>query len=290
MAIFASALTPDHFLKGLILGLVLAAVPGLLWSLTLQATGTAPTMMGDEAEQWTAQELRKLKRRGWRLVNHDHARQQERVAVDQAWSNARSMTLWSELRTCGVAVQPLVVLWGGGARGWHEDQRIRTIDGVPVVTGPAINNWVRTLPSDLLDATAAKKVWSIIATQASARDERDRAENAVPPSAMDYAARLCRDPGAGCGSAAGAASAVRGSGLDRRNHPYTVRNFRLGSAREAVLSGRCSCPDARSGTSGAQASARIPPRYLLRTQMGWIGVGGGQPPHPPGYSLQTRRA
>jgi hypothetical protein len=68
-ALIVCALTPSMFLKGLILGVVLAAVPGVIWSWTMQVTGSAPRMMGDEAEQWTARELRKMRRQGWRLVN-----------------------------------------------------------------------------------------------------------------------------------------------------------------------------------------------------------------------------
>jgi hypothetical protein len=221
LGIVVCALTPSPFMKGLVLGMVLAAVPGLLWSLTLQVTGTAPTMMGDEAEQWTAQELRKLRRLGWRVVNHfllkqddiDHvligpggvyavetkwsgdrdshfARARERDAVVQVSSNARSMTLWSELRKRGVTVQPMVVLWGGGIRKWDETQRIRTLDGVPVMTGPTIGDWVRALPVDALDTRGIDEVWQVIEAQASARDARDRAENPVPPSAAEYVGRL----------------------------------------------------------------------------------------------------
>jgi hypothetical protein len=36
----------------------------------MRLTGTASTMMGDTAEQWTAQELRPLSKDGWRLINH----------------------------------------------------------------------------------------------------------------------------------------------------------------------------------------------------------------------------
>jgi hypothetical protein len=61
---------PTDLLKGMVLGAAFVAGPAALWALTVQATGTAPVMMGDQAEQWTASELRKLGRRGWRLVNH----------------------------------------------------------------------------------------------------------------------------------------------------------------------------------------------------------------------------
>lgn len=115
-------------------------------------------MMGDQAEQWTAQELRTTRPLGWQVVNHfllrrddiDHvligpggvyavetkwsndrggryARTQERDAVAQASSNARSMTLWSELRTSGVQVQPVAVVWGGGLREWDQGQGTRCL-------------------------------------------------------------------------------------------------------------------------------------------------------------------
>jgi hypothetical protein len=53
-----------------VLGVLLAAVPGALWAWTVQVTGTGPVMISDQAEQWTAAELRKLRRHGWRVVNH----------------------------------------------------------------------------------------------------------------------------------------------------------------------------------------------------------------------------
>ncbi len=58
----------SELLRGMVLGADLASATALVWFVVVQSTGTAPTMMGDEAEQWTAQELRKLG--DWRLVNH----------------------------------------------------------------------------------------------------------------------------------------------------------------------------------------------------------------------------
>jgi hypothetical protein len=57
---------PTDLLKGVLLGVVLAGVPGVIWSWTLQVTGTAPLMMGEQAEQWKPQELRRHRRDGWR--------------------------------------------------------------------------------------------------------------------------------------------------------------------------------------------------------------------------------
>jgi hypothetical protein len=70
VAIGCGRLMPNEFMKGLVLGAALVAGPGAVWVIAVQVTGSAPVMMGDQAEQWTAQELRKLSRRDWRLVNH----------------------------------------------------------------------------------------------------------------------------------------------------------------------------------------------------------------------------
>ena len=48
------ALTPSSFMRGLIVGLGVAGTAGALWLWIVEATGTAPTMMGDLGEQWTA--------------------------------------------------------------------------------------------------------------------------------------------------------------------------------------------------------------------------------------------
>jgi hypothetical protein len=208
-------------MKGLILGLALAAVPGLVWSLIVQVTGTAPTMMGDQAEQWTAQELRKAGQHGWRAVNHfrlkvndiDHvligpggvfavetkwsgdrdssyADAQERQAVAQASSNARSMSLWAELRRNQITVQPVVVLWGGGVRTWDQGRCSRVLDGVPVLTGSTISSWIRALPKDVLSPAEVEGVWTSVEAQARRRDDHDPAELAVPMSVNELLARF----------------------------------------------------------------------------------------------------
>ncbi len=210
LGIFAFALAPSPLLKTVSLGMVVVAVLGLLWSLTSPGTATATktsrptsaptTDLGGDAEQWTAIELRRLRRPGWRVVNQFldkcgdidhvligpggvyavetkwmadrdsvHARQQERRAAGQAQADSRSMNLLRDMRLNGVRVQPLVVLWGAGIETWDEEQRIKTVDGVPVLTGPAIGDWVQTLPTDLLDREAVEHVWTIVETQASSR-------------------------------------------------------------------------------------------------------------------------
>jgi Nuclease-related domain len=121
------------FVRGLLTGVVFTAVVGSLAFWVVQVTGTASVMMGDLGEQWTASELRRLRRDGWRVVNHvrlsawdiDHVLVgpggvfavetkwsatawrfdpfEDRIlaAVRQARENAKRLGLWTDLRSLG---------------------------------------------------------------------------------------------------------------------------------------------------------------------------------------------
>ena len=215
----AQAFMPNPFLQGLLLGIVLAAVPGFLWSWILQTTGTAPQMMGDQAEQWTASELRKLAANGWCVVNHfmlgkgdmdhvligpggavvvetkwssawrdDYERSRQRAATQQARQNARQMTWWAPIRELGVPVRPVVVLWGPDVRDWPDGERVRHVDDVPVVTGPALGEWVLSLPTDQLAQHHVRAVWNLCDKQVRVRDPLDEHVRDMPASTWDMVA------------------------------------------------------------------------------------------------------
>jgi hypothetical protein len=217
----AGVTTHSDFLRGLILGIVLATAPAVIWSWTVQVTGTGPIMVGDQAEQWSAQELRKLRRHGWRLVNHfllkrddvDHvligpagvwavetkwsaswdtafARDRERDAVRQVRSSAHSMSLWDPMRKRGLNVHPVVVLWGGGLRDWAPADRARMIDGVPVVVGLSFGEWMPSLTGGVLETAEVDDVWTVMETQSRVRDAPDQEANPVATSFSRYLARV----------------------------------------------------------------------------------------------------
>ena len=190
VAVLASLAMPSDFLKGLVFGSLIVAGPAMLWSWTVQVTGTAPVMMGDLAEQWSAGDLRKLARTGWRLVNHfalakddidhvlvgpggafavetkwsaspwrsDYGQARLREAISQSSRNARALRLWHPFKSQAIPVHPAVVLWGGGTKDWTQEEQVRVTDGVTIVTGAALNNWTRTLGAGVLteDAIAAQ--------------------------------------------------------------------------------------------------------------------------------------
>ena len=65
------ALTLDNdFLRGFVVGAGSIAVLGGTAVMVPMLSGTAATAMGETAEQWTASELRPLRKRGWFVVNH----------------------------------------------------------------------------------------------------------------------------------------------------------------------------------------------------------------------------
>lgn len=209
----AALLVPSTAARFFLLGAGVAGVAGALTLWVLQVTGTAPTMMGDLAEQWTASELRGLRRKGWRLVNQlalrpwdiDHVLigpggavvvetkwtattwqldppdDRVRRAVEQARSNARDLRLWGPWRAAGVTdVRPVVMLWGTGSN------QLETIDldGVAVVPGPAAQAWLEQLPSHGVSADQVDHAWALLEQQTRMRDSRDEP---MPPSALSLA-------------------------------------------------------------------------------------------------------
>ncbi|HWI43660.1 MAG TPA: nuclease-related domain-containing protein [Nocardioides sp.] len=213
-----SWMMPTSFLQGLVAGGFLVGGIGALWTLTVQVTGTAPVMMGDTAESWTAMDLRRLQSRGWRIINHfvlakddldhviigpggafvvetkwsgspwdsDFGRSRMRAAVVQARANARSLGLWHPMKSRRIPVQPVVVLWGGGAK---RKEGIARVDGVLVITGNALRTWVNRLGGEVLTDDQVADAWKALEAQVARRDPLDRATNPVPTSVAALLAR-----------------------------------------------------------------------------------------------------
>lgn len=216
----------SDFADGLLLGGGLVAVLMALWNQVVYATGTAPTMMGDLGEQWTAQELRKLGRAGWRLVNHvmlterdiDHvlvgrggvfAVETKWTAMPWQWDpvdprivaaasathqSARRLTLWKNLTTWHIGpVHPVVFLWGQGAAAIPADAEV---DGVRIVTPASAAAWRASLPQAGLDAEQIHGAWRALDAQCRLRDPREEETTPVPVSPSEWATRLVVTVGA----------------------------------------------------------------------------------------------
>lgn len=194
---------PSDFARGLLLGGGLVAVSCGLWQWVVQATGTAPTMMGDLGEQRTASELRKLRRRGWRLVNHLTLRNRDidhvlvgpggLLAIETKWSaqrwrwsppdehlveaartaqaNAHDLQLWHELKSLGVAdVRPVVFVWQGAG---IEIPRDAVVAGTRIVTGRSAKQWRVELGDGVLTPEQVQTAWHALDRQCRVRDPRE---------------------------------------------------------------------------------------------------------------------
>jgi hypothetical protein len=157
---------PSQFMKGFIVGAGVVGALAALTIITMQATGTAQTGMGALAEQWTAGELRHLRKAGGRIVNHlalergdiDHvviapsgvyaveskwsahgwdlAARSDRLdaALGQVRRNAQRLRRWHPVSAAGIAaVRPVLFLWGGTEV--TKPDRPSRIDDVDVVYG-----------------------------------------------------------------------------------------------------------------------------------------------------------
>lgn len=189
----AAAFMPGDLLRGMVIGAGAVAGPTGIWVLLMQLTGTASTMMGDTAEQWTAQELRPLSKDGWRLINHfgltsddiDHllvgaggvfvletkwsstdwqsaaGRERQRRASTQAAANTRRLNLWAPFKKSGLHAQPVVVLWGAdvGELTHTSTSPFADIDGTPVLLGPTLQDWLRTPHRTPVSTDGIDAVW-----------------------------------------------------------------------------------------------------------------------------------
>lgn len=189
--------------SGVVLGVLLAVPP---WMLSLIVAGdptAARWARGADAEDWTAEALRRHLPAGWCVAhdvqfanfNADHVVvapvgvvvletkwQSKPWATDPGYSKLRvagrqcryaAEHVRRRLKTAGIDCPMLtaVVVWGGDIRQWSEDTRVRTVDGVTVVAGVGLKQWITTLErlDAALDAAAMARIATVIAGDATSR-------------------------------------------------------------------------------------------------------------------------
>jgi hypothetical protein len=218
-------LVPNTFARGLIVGAATVLIIGGPSLLVMQLTGSAPLMMGAQAEVWTAGELRPLRRAGWKVINHVRLRPWDidhvlvgpggviavetkwsaegwrvdkpdarlRSAVEQVRANARDLRLWRpELRAAPErATSAVLFLWGGARSGEARPSGVIDIDGLPVVYGlSAAKQWRSTLAtrtSSTLTEQQVVAVWRALEDQVRSADLREeRNEPPLPAASRIY--------------------------------------------------------------------------------------------------------
>jgi hypothetical protein len=208
--------------RGLVAGVWLASGLWLAAFTIVLASGTAPRMMGDRGEQFTAGELRRMRRRGWRVINHvslkrhldiDHiaigtggvlvietkwsgdpwtldARADERVrrAVDRIASHATDIRGMFPNHISPAAILPMVVLWGGYN---DDDVDRRVIDGVTVLRGAEVRDWLAARDLEItLTSAQQDHVWLALERTIRGRDAFDLERDGPHPRTPGEWARL----------------------------------------------------------------------------------------------------
>jgi hypothetical protein len=173
-----------------------AAVTGaasLLAFGVVQFTGTAGTLMGELAEQWTAQEFRKMRPRGWRLINHLMLRKGDIdhvvlgpggvIVAESKWASSWESDLLSDFRLPGAVaqvrrnaadvrlvlrprvdapVEAALVLWGPGLRDLPPHLQNFEHEGVRVVTAPVVTEWIERDRDPVLEPQQVEAAWNVL--------------------------------------------------------------------------------------------------------------------------------
>jgi hypothetical protein len=204
------------FIRGLLVGSCTTGMLSAIGFFVVQFTGTAYTMAGELAEQWTAAELRKLRRNGWHLVNHFRLRQADIdhvligpggvFAVETKWSSdaweidpiddrlkravehvggeARRLRLWAEFKRAGVeSVEPVVFLWGAAAANLSDSAAFTRVNGAVIVAGPRAKEFRSRLGTGALTRDQIEAARCSLEQHLSKRDELDP-EPSIPPSVL----------------------------------------------------------------------------------------------------------
>jgi hypothetical protein len=254
-------------LRGFAAGSLVTATiaAAVLW--VVQATGTAATMMGDTAEQWTAAALRRLRRGGWHLVNHvtlthgdiDHVLVGPggAYAVETKWrsrrwtydeqlaaaaklaDNAKRLRLWQPFKAAGVdTVTPVIVIWGPADQQKNAVTMLEPT-GTVLLAGAHLTAWLEKLPRQGLTPDQVEACWHGLDDQVR---RRDTDEDPCPPSmtAMTWRAGGVLGAGIAAFLVLGAAlpllgitvwalliAAAAGAGITARRHP-ALRRYATG--------------------------------------------------------------
>ena len=217
-----SLLVHDDFLRGLVVGVLSTTVVALIAVLTLEVSGTAATRMGGTAEQWTASELRPLRRSGWRLINHyllgvevDHLLIGPAgvIVVETKWSRTRwhldipdrftadavtqvnraaqQVALWDVVKKAGCPVRPVLFLWSSEPGDSAIGSQLVFRDGVTILQGRrSAAAWRQRVEQAAPHLTsAAVEALAAAAVDKLAQRDRHEAARQPPPPSFDRISR-----------------------------------------------------------------------------------------------------
>jgi hypothetical protein len=204
-----------HWTRAFAAGALVASGAWAAVLLLLLWTGTAPLLMGEMGEQWTADELRRLRRRGWKIMNQlalrpswdvDHVAigpagalvvetkwrssgwnepgdaSDIRRAVRQAKDNANDVGLMLRGALAGAPVRAVVVLWSPQPGEAADD--LREVDGCVVMRGRALRPWLDALRDEVLSPTQVAHAFQQLVTHVRKRDAADEKKSGPQPRTL----------------------------------------------------------------------------------------------------------
>ena len=214
-------------LQGLVAGVVAGAGFAMLYHWCVIASGATAGTMGNAAEEWTDSELRRLRSKGWRHVNHlvikpefgdiDHVAvgpdgvivietkwrsHEEDVdelsnwmtgALKQAQRNRHQVVQLLNWQHSDhpLLVQALVVLWGPDVS--HDSAEAILADGVNVTAGESLRDDLAALADMRLSPAEVDEVYAKLKKRIAERDTWEQKNlPPVPPTLQQRAGRWVR--------------------------------------------------------------------------------------------------
>ena len=194
-----------------VVGALVASVGWWIYSMMITTAGLTGKLAGINAEVWTAMELRRRCKKGWRLVNHvmlEH-RDVDHVllgpggffAVETkfraSWSNldrelaglatsaaAGADDAWLRMGPPHTKVQALVVLYGGGI-GELRPQPFE-VGGVTFCTGASLREYLAQFGTELTSLTEVMTAFRKLEANVRIRDRGEtKVEGEIPRQALD---------------------------------------------------------------------------------------------------------
>lgn len=197
------------------LGIILTS--GVWGSIMVVVTlsGTTSRAIGAMGEEWTARELRRLRRRRWYLANglllgpaadvdhvvigpggvlvvetkyssdgwqRDDKFSDEWVqrAIGQVKRNQKDVGGILRPAVASELVKPVVVLWGGAT----ESDRVTEEDGVTIVPGIGLREWLASIEDSGLDDDSIAAAWLKVKDHIARREKAELERLGSPPRDM----------------------------------------------------------------------------------------------------------
>jgi hypothetical protein len=199
--------------RGFVAGAWLASVVWFLVLTVIQTSGTAPTMMGALAEQWTHQELRRVRPGGWKIISHltptqgdiDHVavgpgglivfetkwtsserftRSITNVSEDcvKTQEKARLLRLALKNRLGDAPTRSVVVYWGPQVSVNGDEYSPRECDGVTVLVGSELRRWLNETCDQLqgpMGKDDIQSAWLTLLDLAHRTDQRELGNKSI---------------------------------------------------------------------------------------------------------------